>query len=480
VSQLPLPPVQFKTQSLIQSRIRDALAHHQAGRLNEAEQIYLQALLIEPENADCLHLLGMIAFQTGDNATAAELIRKAIAIHKTAASYYSNLGNVVQAEGRLDEAEACYRRALELKPDQAEVYLNLGHILKARGGVDGGLDCYRRALSLKPTLAEARVAESMALLLKGEFAAGWQDFESRWQTQDYDTQQRNYPQPLWHGEGLSGRLLIWGEQGVGDEIMFAGLVPDVIRAGQSCVLDCDPRLKPLFARSFPDVDVVSGYVPNRDSKIEIAAHLPSGSLPGLFRTSRQSFAATTSPYLISDPIKREKFRAKYHDGRLLVGLAWHTRNKKSGRVRSIDLSLFASLFSPSGIRWVSLQYGDHDDLQRQADATRAPLLIDREVGQLTDIDGFAAQVAAMDLVITIDNSTAHLAAALGVPTWLLLPLAPDWRWLVGGDVSPWYPTMRLFRQDRIEDWHSVLQRVESALITEFNTSAAEDHHHPRG
>jgi len=448
---------------------RDALAHHQAGRLNEAEHIYRHALEIDPNNADCLHLLGMIAFQTGDNAAAAELIRKAIAIHKTAASYYSNLGNVVQADGRLDEAEACYRQALELKPDQAEVYLNLGHVLKARGDVDAGLACYRRALALKPALAEARAAEAMALLLQGDFAAGWPHFESRWQTQDYDTQQRNYPQPLWRGERLSGRLLIWGEQGVGDEIMFAGLVPDVVQAGQRCVLDCDPRLKPLFARSFPDVDVVSGFGPDRDSELDIAAHLPSGSLPGLFRATRESFAATTSPYLIADPIEREKFRAKYHDGRLLVGIAWHTRNRKSGRVRSIELSMFAPLFSLSGIQWVSLQYGDHDDLQRQANATRAPLLFDREVDQFTDIDGFAAQVAAMDLVVTIDNSTAHLAAALGVPTWLLLPFAPDWRWLVSGDVSPWYPTMRLFRQDRIGDWHSVLQRVESALTTDLKT-----------
>jgi hypothetical protein len=449
--------------------IRDALARHQAGRLTEAEQIYRQALAIQPDNADCLHLLGMIAFQSGDNAAAAELIRKAIAIHKTAASYYSNLGNVVQAEGRLDEAEACYRRALELKPNQAEVCLNLGHVLKARGEVDAGLDCYRRALALKPALAEARVAESMALLLKGEFAAGWQQFESRWETQDYDTQQRSYSQPLWCGERLSGRLLIWGEQGVGDEIMFAGLVPDALRAGQRCVLDCDPRLKPLFARSFPDVDVVSGSDPNRDSEMEIAAHLPSGSLPGLFRTTRESFVATTSPYLFCDPIKRKDFRSKCHDGRLLVGLAWHTRNRKSGRVRSIDLSLFVPLFSLSEIQWVSLQYGDHDDLQSQADTAGAPLLVDREVDQLADIDGFAAQVAAMDLVITIDNSTGHLAAALGVPTWLLLPFATDWRWLLTGDVSPWYPPMRLFRQASIGDWHSVLQRVEIALTAEFNT-----------
>jgi hypothetical protein len=443
--------------------IRDALAHHQAGRLAEAEQIYREALAIDPRNADCRHLLGMIAFQSGQHDQAAELIRDAIALHKTAASYHSNLGNVLQAQGRLDQAEASYRRALELRPEQAEVHLNLGHILKARGDVDLALTSYRRALSLMPGLPEARVAESMALLLKGDFAAGWQQFESRWQTQDYETPPRTYPQPLWRGEPLPGRLLIWGEQGVGDEIMFAGLIPDVIRAGHTCVLECDPRLKPLFTRSFPDVEVISGYEPVRDQELSIAAHLSSGSLPALFRTSTDAFIATTSPYLVANPARRQQFRSDYHDGRRLVGIAWHTRNRKSGRSRSIDLPLFAPLISLPGIRWISLQYGDHDVLQSQADAAGAPLLIDRAVDQLSNIDVLAAQVAAMDLVVTIDNSTAHLAAALGVPTWLLLPFAPDWRWLLTARTSLWYPSMRLFRQPEIGDWPSVLQQVESEL-----------------
>ncbi len=448
--------------------VRDALGRHQAGQLGEAEEIYLQALAIDPDNADCLHLLGMVAFQYGRHGEAAELIRKAISIHKTAASYHSNLGNVFQAQGKLDEAEACYRQALGLNPEQAEVHLNLGHILKAQGYVDSALACYRQALSLKPRLDEARVAESTALLLKGDFSAGWENFESRWRTKDYDTPLRSYPQPLWRGEYLSAKLLIWGEQGVGDEIMFAGLVPDVTRAGHRCVLDCDPRLNPLFARSFPDVEVISGYDPARDSHLDIAAHLSSGSLPGLFRTSNESFAGTKSPYLFSDSTKCERFRSSYEDGRPLVGLAWHTRNRKSGRSRSIDLKLFAPLFSSPAVRWVSLQYGDHGRLQHEADAVSAPLLIDREVDQFLDIDGFAAQVAAMDLVVTIDNSTAHLAAALGVPTWLLLPFAPDWRWMLAGDASPWYPPMRLFRQPTSGDWQSALQRVENALQTAFN------------
>ena len=446
------------------AKVAEALRHHQAGRLDEAERIYRQILALDPRHADSLHLLGMITHQTGDQETAASLIRQAIAANGNAASYHSNLGNVLQAQGKLREAGASYQRALLLKPDLAEAHLNLGNIFRAQGDVDSALVCYRRALALNPELADAAVAESRALLLKGDFAAGWHNFERRWQTQEFDTPRRTYAQPRWGGRPLaSGRVLIWGEQGIGDEIMFAGLIPDALHTGTRCVLDCDTRLQPLFARSFPAAEVVSGLGAARPSQENIAAQIPSGSLPSLFRTSPESFASTTSPYLIADPAAKATLRDRYRDGRRLVGLAWHTKNKQFGTTRSIDLSALAPLFAIPDIRWISLQYGDHRTLQSQAAAANAPLLIDTEIDQLTNIDSFAAQIAAMDLVITIDNSTAHLAGALGVPTWLLLPFAPDWRWLLGREDSLWYPGMRLFRQPAPADWHSVVDRVARAL-----------------
>jgi tetratricopeptide (TPR) repeat protein len=456
-----------ETSADIRTMIEDALRHHQAGRLVEAGEIYRRILSVDPHHADSLHLLGMVAFQSGDSDTAVELIRRAIAIHSGAASYYSNLGNVLQAQGKLAEAGACYQRALVVNPELPEVYLNLGNIFRALGELDSSLACHRRALALNPDLAEAAAAEAMVLLMKGDYARGWRNFERRWQTRDYDTAMRDYPQPYWTGEALapgdeSGRVLIWGEQGIGDEIMFAGLIPDVMRTETSCVLDCDARLKPLFARSFPGVEVISGGGAD-DPKPDFAAHLPSGSLPGIFRASKAAFAETTSPYLFADAQARSRLRSRYADGSKLIGLAWHTRNKKTGPQRSIDLSLLTSVFARPGVRWVSLQYGDHDELEAQAAAAHAPLLVDREVDQLADMDTFAAQVAAMDLVITIDNSTAHLSGALGVPTWVLLPFAPDWRWMESGDGSPWYPTMRLFRQTLAGDWVSVVRRVGLAL-----------------
>jgi ADP-heptose:LPS heptosyltransferase len=183
----------------------------------------------------------------------------------------------------------------------------------------------------------------------------------------------------------------------------------------------------------------------------------------LFRANSAAFASTMSPYLVADPVEKERFRTSYADGRKLVGLAWHTKNRKTGRNRSIDLSLFTSVIARPDIRSISLQYGDHHTLEEQAAAAGAPIFIDRSVDQFSNIDAFAAQIAAMDLVITIDNSTAHLAGALGVPTWLLLPFAPDWRWLQAREDSPWYPTLRLFRQTKRGDWQPVMQSVRSSL-----------------
>jgi hypothetical protein len=219
--------------------------------------------------------------------------------------------------------------------------------------------CYRKASNLLPNDPDIGFSEATALLLHGDFGQAWPGYEWRWKIESRIKPKRVYPQPLWTGEKLrAGRPLIWGEQGIGDEIMFAGLVPDLVATG--------------------------------------------------------------------------------------------------------NLSLFATLFAESEVQWISLQYGSH----AQAEVAHAPLFVDRTVDQLVDMDRFAAQVASMDLVITIDNSTAHLAGALGVPVWVLLPFAPDWRWQLDRSDSPWYPSMRLFRQPRPDDWHSVVQEIRSALLLE--------------
>lgn len=434
-------------------------------KLDEAATCYERALALDPNCAEAHSNLGTILHGQGKLEEAEAHHRCSVAVNSELAESHYNLGNTLQSQGRLDEAVACYDRALALRPNYAEAHYNLGAARLAQAKPDEALAQYKKALAVQPGYAQAGFAASLTQLLKGDFAAGWHNFEWRWQAKNlHGTPMRAYPQPLWRGEKLaSGRLLIWGEQGIGDEVMFAGLIPDAIRTGNRCILDCNARLKPLFARSFPSVDVVTVQDERHNPSADIVAHLPSGSLPGMFRRTAAAFAATTSPYLVASPAAREQFRARYADGRRLAGLAWHTTNAKTGRDRSIDLSLLAPLFGRHDIRWISLQYGDHSALENQAKAAGASIFIDRSVDQLSDIDVFAAQIAAMDLVVTIDNSTAHLAGALGVPSCVLLPAVADWRWLEAREDCPWYPTLRLFRQPKLGDWQSVMQRLESVL-----------------
>jgi tetratricopeptide (TPR) repeat protein len=440
-------------------------------RLDEAVDCYERALAIKPDYAEAHYNLGN-ARQAQDLLTeAANCYQRALAIKPHLPEAHYNLGNTRQAQDDLEAAAICFERALALKPSYAEAHYNLACILQQQGRLAEALPSFERAVSLKPDYAQARFGQALAQIQNGDFAQGWSSYESRWQSIDHDTPMRAYPQPLWNGQKLpSGRLLLWGEQGVGDEIMFAGLLPDVIRTGSQITLECEARLQPLFVRSFPSIEVICGARPAAVSvqDSEFAAHLPTGSLPGLFRTTQAQFVGSTSPYLKADPIERDRFRERYSDGRRLVGLAWQTRNHKTGRKRSINLAEFAPLLALPGIRWISLQYGDFDALDQQAAEARAPIHIDRTVDQLTDLDRFAAQVAAMDQVVTVDNSTAHLAGALGVPVWVLLPFAADWRWLKESEDSPWYPSMRLFRQPTAGDWESVIHGVRSVLASEID------------
>jgi len=454
--------------NLAQAHYNLGNAFHTQERLSEAAACYERALAFKPDLAEAHYNLGNVLQAQGKLVEAVKCYEFALAIKPAKHEALHNLGNALQSQEKLEDARQCYERALAIAPGNAQAHYSLAALEHSQGAVDEALAGYHKALGLQPDLADAAFAEGLAYLLKGEFGTAWSKYEWRWRTKEHTPPMRSYSQPLWRGEKLTaGRLLIWGEQGIGDEIMFAGLIPQVLRTGNSCLLDCDVRLKPLFERSFPGMEVVSsralGDDPGQNPDMHVAAHLPSGSLPGLFRRDLRAFGSAQSPYLVADSSARERFRADYADGRRLVGVAWYTNNKKTGRMRSIDLAMLAPLLARTNIRWISLQYGDHDSLESDATAAGAPLLIDRRVNQLLNLDLFAAQIAAMDLVITIDNSTAHLAGALGIPTWVLLPFASDWRWLRDREDSPWYPTVHLLRQPSGGDWQSVLQSVERKL-----------------
>ena len=316
------------------------------GKLEEAEILYRQALTLKPDLAEVHLNLGNVLLARGELDGSVACYERALALKPTCAEAYNSLGNARQRQGQIDAAIACYERALEIKPYYAEVYYNLGSACRDQNKLDEAVTRYQEALTINPEYAEAYYnlgnvlreqcnlkdasakyrsalmlrphyekagfAEALVQLLQGDFATGWHNFERRWQSTDHDTPRRIYQEPAWAGEKLSsGSLLIWGEQGIGDEIMFAGLIPDVIRTGNHCILDCDSRLKALFTRSFTGVNVYPGCSPGSHPELEIASQLPVGSLPGLFRTAISAFAATTSPYLTANPTASKRLRARY-------------------------------------------------------------------------------------------------------------------------------------------------------------------------
>ena len=441
------------------------------GRLDEAAQCYLQTLKIKPEQIEARNNLGCIYRKLDRMEEAVACFRKVLELEPDHLQAIDNLGAVLMHMGALDEAMRCCQRALKLDPGNMQVHSHMAIVLQYQGRYEDSLAYLDKVYAEIPepenvqrqTAAQVEVKWNRAMmqLATGHFAEGWKSYEWRWWTEFWDTPHRRYAQPLWQGERLEGRLLLWPEQGVGDEVQFVGLLPEVLRTGNRILLECAPRLVPLFARSFPEVEVVAQ--PAVTAATEFAAHLPVGSLPGLFRSSEEDFRQSLRGYLRADPAAVEALRARYDNGRRRVGLAWYTGNKSSGAKRSIALARFQPFFAQPDLHWISLQYGDFDALEKQAAEAGAPLTIDRAVDQMADLDLFAAQIAALDLVITIDNSTAHMAAALGRPVWLLLPLDCDCRWLRRRSDCPWYPTMRIFRQSKPGDWNPVLDAVNQEL-----------------
>ncbi len=461
------------------------LEHQQNGRLEEAERIYRQVLARNPDHPDALHLLGVLAAQRGRAEAAAALIARAIALNPAAAFYHNNLGNVLQDMGRLTESLLCYEEALRLEPEYVEALVNLGNALNKLDRFGEALSCYleaqrlrpdyaglyvnlahalidqglleeaqglvEEALRLEPDNAQAHGARSRIWLLKGDFERGLAEYEWRWVLQPGS--RRPFAQPEWDGSSLQGRrILLHAEQGLGDTIQFLRYVPLVQQAGGRVIVECPPRLVELAA----GVEGVEQVVASGQPLPEFDLHAPLLSLPRILGTRLETIPARV-PYL--RPPAAEDF-PELPGGKLRVGLAWAGNPAhRNDRRRSVPLERLEPLGSVEGVVFFNLQKGPAAE-----QGSPAGLRLEQLPGRWNDLPWLAASVARLDLVISVDTLQAHLAGALGRPVWLLLPFAPDWRWMLGRDDSPWYPTMRLFRQPAPGDWDSVIERVRQELV----------------
>ncbi|MSM40288.1 MAG: tetratricopeptide repeat protein [Geobacter sp.] len=370
---------------------------------------------------------------------------------------HHNLGNAYLELRRFAEALEHYREAVRLLADFAEGYVTMATALQSLGRTHEALASCQRALAIDPGNAEAHWNRALLLLQLGQYPEGWQEFEWRWQKRRYTSPVRTFAQPLWNGESLRGRtIFIHAEQAFGDTIQFARYLPMVADCGGEVICECPAALTSLIAtvRGVRKVCHAGSEPPPFD------CHLPLLSLPRIFGTTVENIPATV-PYLRQSDEKMAEWRRLLAAWQgMKVGLAWAGRNFPDPG-RTCPFHNLAPLFEIPGITFISLQV----DLGREdarAAADRLPLvdLADR----IHDFADTAALMANLDLVISIDTSVAHLAGALGIVTWTLLPHAADWRWLLEREDSPWYPTMRLFRQRYAGEWNEVIRRVKDTLL----------------
>lgn len=419
------------------------------GQLDAAQACYERALALRPNRIESLNGLGVVLRDKGRLEEAVAHYQRALALAPSHPETRNNLGVALVDLDRPQEAITHYERALALQPDRAETHYNLGSALQRQGRYAEALAGYARALALKPDYAQAHFNCSLALLLTGELDEGWREYEWRFAVARYD---RNFDRPLWSGEPLAGqRILIHAEQGFGDTLQFIRYVPAVAERGGRVVLEVP---QPLI-RLTRTVGGVFQVVAAGDPLPTVDCHCPLLSLPRVFKTNLATIPAAV-PYLSvpgeASAVWEERIATAPG---LRVGVVW-----AGTTIGAIDLRLLQPLWDVAGISWFSLQVGDRSGDISLLDGVRITDLSP----WLADFAETAAAVAHLDLVISVDTSVAHLAGALGQPTWLMLPHAPDWRWQLEREDSPWYPTMRLFRQRKTGDWCCVAREVAAALV----------------
>jgi tetratricopeptide (TPR) repeat protein len=426
------------------------------GRHDEAEAHYRRAVELNERFAEAMSNLGVVLAARGLLEDATAWYRRAIAVDAQLAPAHNNLGAALVRLNRFDEAEACHRRAVALVPDFPDAVYNLGVALQDQGKFEDALASYDKAAALKPDLVDVRWNRAYVMLTLGRYAEGWREHEWRWRRKQQPP--RNYPQPLWRGEALEGRtILLHAEQGMGDTMQFLRYVPLVAARGGRVALQVQESLLRLAQVSFGHCASVHS---DADVLPTFELHSPLLSLPLAFGTTLDTIPADI-PYLKVDEAAAARWRERLAGAPgLKIGLVWAGNPQhQNDRNRSIAFERLAPLFGAAGVSWFSLQVGE-----RKTDLARLPAGRIRDIsGELADFADTAAAIANLDLVIAVDTAPAHLAAALGKPVWILVPFVPDWRWMLGRDDSPYYPSARLFRQPARGDWDSVLLRVRRTL-----------------
>lgn len=436
-----------------------------------ARWCFKKTLSSEPASIEALQGMAEISQAEEHFPAAIYFYQQALALEPHNMAAWNLLGTVYHSREQLTEAEHCYRKALELLPENPTVLNNLGVILIDQGRVTDAIELYQHLLRIDSSYAEAHWNHAVALLTSGEYLPGWNEYEWRFKKTN-PVPARDFPQPRWDGSFMPGKtILLHAEQGFGDTIQFIRYAPLVAERGLEVIVECQV---PGLVRLMQSVAGVKQVVVTGESLPDFDVHLPLLSLPSVFDTTLETIPSRT-PYVAANRVDIEHWRQrlnKYTGFR--VGLVWYAKQTQLlNRKRSCRLQHFIPLCQVSGIDLFSLQIGIGTDQLRDIEEFS---VINDLTNLVSDFADTAAFIANLDLVITIDTAVAHLAGALGARTWLILPYAAEWRWLTQREDTPWYPTMRIFRQPKAGDWPSVIARLVDALhdTIPFTGSMAPD------
>jgi Flp pilus assembly protein TadD len=443
--------------------------------LQNARRHFLRAVFLKPGFYMAACNLGLVNRDLDRFEDAERELRRALELDPCPTTARLNLAGLLQDTGRLEEALAVLEAAHAQLPQDAEVLAAMSAIALRLGDGERAMRWAEQAHAGAPDNAEARLALGTVQLAAGDFAHGWENYEARL-TSGHGVQ-RQFPIARWQGEDLRGkRILVYGEQGLGDEIMFASCIPDLLAAGAHCLLDCNPRLRGLMREAFPGVEVLeTPSQPDAPEATGIVADVcaPLGSLPRFLRSTRERFAGG-APYLKADAVRVAAWRERLAalGGGLKVGLSWRGGLARTGRLqRSIALEVLLPLLRTPGVHWVSLQ---HD---ARAEALAA-LEADHGIGVAhwrdahVELAETAALICALDLVVTVCSTVVHLSGALGCETVVMTPRGAEWRYMIEGTSMPWYRSVSLLRQRRRNDWRDVLAAVGDRLEAARQARAA--------
>lgn len=479
-----------------------AVQYFQCGNLSGADLLLGQILKNKPSHSEALSLSGVIAARQNNYELALDRMNEALRANKKNGLAHSNMGNILLALNRTHEAIEAYRLAIKIMPTYVEAYGNLGNALQVAKRYSEAIEVYQQAIKIDPNNAEFMVSLGNAYLRTNfinlastfydaaivrdpgyakahffkalvqlqikKFQEGWREYEWRWASGEFDSLPLSSKKPVWNGNKFEGSLLIWAEQGLGDQILYASIFGELINFPQKIMISVNRKLLPIYQRSFPHFQILDSndFIPEESYDY----HLPVASLGNFFRTQLVDFKRDSKGYLVPNPDSINVNKQRSCKKNILCGLSWKSTNEKFGSEKSIPLVDLSEILVLEKLDFINLQYGDTpSDIKAVKDKTGIEIINPGDINLYDELDSLLSLINDCDIILTTSNSTAHMAGALGKEVLLLLPYSVGaiWYWHDIEGVSLWYPSVRIFKQEKQGDWSAPIEAAKEYLENRF-------------